>query len=194
MHVVDINSITDADLLFDLSKGDRVAFDILYNRYWKKVFNLAYKRVNDREIAEDIAQDIFVQLWIRGNATVITDLQAYLYTATRNGVFNRIGIEGKYTEIPEHLGVAEQQADEADSKIIYKEFFDAFQKMIDNLPEQQRVIFNLRFVESLSSNEIAERLQLSPKTVRNHIGRALATLKSELLFSLFLIVLTKGKN
>ena len=66
--------------------------------------------------------------------------------------------------------------------------------MIDNLPEQQRVIFNLRFVESLSSNEIAERLQLSPKTVRNHIGRALTTLKSELLFSLFLIVLTKGKN
>ena len=64
MHVVDINSITDADLLFDLSKGDRVAFDILYNRYWKKVFNLAYKRVNDREIAEDIAQDIIVQLWI----------------------------------------------------------------------------------------------------------------------------------
>lgn len=58
--------------------GARHAFDILYNRYWKLVFNTAFKRLNDMERAQDITQDVFVQLWTSGTTTSIKNLPAYL--------------------------------------------------------------------------------------------------------------------
>jgi RNA polymerase sigma-70 factor (ECF subfamily) len=192
MHIANMNSLTDADLLLDLSEGNRGAFDILYNRYWKKVFNSAYKRVNDKEIAEDITQDIFVQLWIRGSKTLILDLPAYLFVAARNGVFKRMEKENKYTELHDTVIELETPFQQADAKILHREFINSFNRLVENLPEQQRIIFKLRFNESLSSKQIAEKLQISQKTVRNHIGRALATLKSEVvLFQLLLLVLKK---
>jgi len=194
MRDADINNVSDAELLFKLSRGERDAFDILYNKYWKMVFNFAFKRLKDRDIAADVAQDIFVQLWIRGSSSEISDLKAYLYTSTKNGVFNRVGVETKYTGLSGYWETGDFQSEEADSGVLYKEFFDSFQQLVDRLPEQQRVIFNLRFVEDLSSNEIAVKLNLSPKTVRNHIGRALATLKSELLITFLVLLFNSGNR
>ncbi len=189
---INLSILPDSDLLQRLSKGNRDAFDVLYNRYWKKVFNGAYKRVNDREIAEDITQDIFVQLWIRGSKTLILDLPAYLFVAARNGVYKRMGKEDKYTELPDNINEDSGLVHHADSKLLYKEFITAFNVLVETLPEQQRIIFKLRFTESLSSQEIAEKLQISPKTVRNHIGKALATLKTEmLLFEVIILLLKK---
>ncbi|WP_449437028.1 RNA polymerase sigma factor [Pedobacter steynii] len=60
------DNIGDHELLLQLSEGSKHAFDILYNRYWKLVFNTAFKRLNNMERAQDIAQDVFVQLWVGG--------------------------------------------------------------------------------------------------------------------------------
>jgi len=192
MHI-NRNEATDADLLLNLREGSRDAFDILYNRYWKKVFNAAYKRVDDKEIAEDIAQDIFVQLWVRGTTSLIVDLPGYLFIAARNGVFTRMGKEEKYVELPANVfEVGDDDFAGADSKVLHQEFINSFNKLVENLPEQQRIIFKLRFHDSLSSQEIAEKLQISPKTVRNHIGRALATLKNEMIVFQILLFLVKN--
>ncbi|WP_431200591.1 sigma-70 family RNA polymerase sigma factor [Mucilaginibacter sp. P25] len=59
-------------------------------------------------------------------------------------------------------------------------FLKAFNELIDTLPPQQRIIFNLRFNEGLSSQQIADQLEISPKTVRNQMGKALATLRKSL--------------
>ncbi len=84
----DLNSGNDAELLALLSNASKPAFDKLYNKYWKQVYNTAYKRLNDTDKAQDVAQDVFVQLWIRGTKAPIENLSAYLHTAARNGVFN----------------------------------------------------------------------------------------------------------
>lgn len=191
MQIIAPHSLTDTDLLLDLSEGSRDAFDILYNRHWKKVFNTAYKRVNDKEIAEDITQDIFLQLWISGTTKQIMDLPAYLHVAVRNGVFKRMGREVKYTELPDNAVEIENPLQAADSYMLHQEFINSFQLLVESLPEQQRIIFKLRFNESLSSQQIAERLQISPKTVRNHIGRALATLKTEIVLFQVLLFIAK---
>ena len=191
MQIVNPHSLTDSDLLLDLSEGSKDAFDVLYNRYWKKVFNTAYKRVSDKEIAEDITQDIFLQLWISGTTKQIMDLPAYLYVAVRNGVFKRMGREVKYTELPDNAVEIENPLQATDSKILHAEFINSFQLLVENLPEQQRIIFKLRFNENLSSQQIAEQLQISPKTVRNHIGRALATLKTEIVLFQVLLLIAK---
>jgi RNA polymerase sigma-70 factor (ECF subfamily) len=181
MQDFDLYAANDTVLLLEIGKGSRSAFNVLYDRYWKKVYNIAYKRINDREIAEDVTQDIFVQLWTRNSDSIILDLPSYLNTAARNGIFKRMGKEGKYTELPDDVHEIENQLNGADSKLLHKEFMDAFMELVEALPDQQRTIFKLRFNDNLSSQQIADQLQISPKTVRNHIGRALTTLKSELI-------------
>lgn len=185
----DLYTASDTVLLLEIRKGSRHAFNVLYDKYWKKVYNIAYKRINDREIAEDVTQDVFVQLWTRNTDVIILDLSSYLYAAIRNGVFNRLGKEEKYTELPDDAGNIENQFGSADSKMLHAEFLSAFNALVDALPEQQRIIFKLKFNENLSSRQIADKLQLSPKTVRNHIGRALEKLKAELALFQFLIIL-----
>jgi RNA polymerase sigma-70 factor (ECF subfamily) len=189
MQKFDLETATDNELLAKMSEGNRRAFDVLYNRHWRKAFNAAYKRANDRKVAEDIAQDIFVQLWTRGSNTVIDNLPSYLTAAARNGVFKRMGKESMYTELPDDLHELQKSLDTTDSKLLHKEFLNAFAELVEALPEQQRIIFNYRFNEGLNSQEIAQKLNLSPKTVRNHIGRALATLKKELIWIQIITIL-----
>ena len=175
------NNVGDNELLLQLSEGSKHAFDILYNRYWKLVFNTAFKRLNDLERSQDIAQDVFVQLWIRGTSSPIENLPAYLNVAARNGVFKHIEKEGKYAVLPDTAAELEGTVSDADAKILHEEFLEAFDQLIESLPSQQRVIFRMRFDDDLSSQEIADRLQISPKTVRNQLGKALNKLRTSLM-------------
>ncbi|SDD69703.1 RNA polymerase sigma-70 factor, ECF subfamily [Mucilaginibacter pineti] len=178
----------DAGLLLQLSEGNKLAFDILYNKYWKQVYNAAYKRLNDAERAQDIAQDVFVQLWIRGTKTPIENLPAYLLIAARNGVFKHMEKEGKYAALPDAAQELESPLGFADANILHAEFLKAFNELIETLPTQQRIIFKMRFNEGLSSQQIADQLQISPKTVRNQMGKALTTIRRSLILLQLLFI------
>ncbi|SEP41511.1 RNA polymerase sigma factor [Mucilaginibacter sp. OK283] len=176
----DLKNADDAQLLLLLGEGSKPAFDVLYNKYWKQVYNTAYKRLNDTERAQDIAQDVFVQLWTRGSKSPIDNLPAYLLVAARNGVFKYMEKEAKYAALPDGAEELESPLGRADANMLHDEFLKAFNELINTLPPQQQMIFNLRFNEGLSSQQIADQLQISPKTVRNQMGRALATLRKSL--------------
>jgi len=183
----------DALLLQQLSEGNKSAFNILYDKYWKQVFDAAYKRLNDVDSSQDIAQEVFTQLWIRGSQIRIDNLPAYLYVAARNTVFKFLEKQGRYTSIPELVNQIEDPLDRADADIIFTEFLKAFNLLTDALPPQQRIIFKMRFEEDLSSQQIADRLLISPKTVRNQLGKALATLRTSLLLLYFILFLYQHK-
>lgn len=189
----DLYIADDAELLTLLSEGNKPAFDALYNKYWKQVYNAAYKRLNDTERAQDIAQDVFVQLWVRGSKSPIENLPAYLLVAARNGVFKYMEKESRYEALPDTAQEIESPLGRADANVLHDEFLKAFNELIDTLPPQQRIIFNLRFNEGLSSQQIADQLQISPKTVRNQMGKALATLRKSLfLLHVLLYFYQKG--
>ncbi len=187
MAIESFAGLDDRELLAQLSIGNRRAFDSLYDKYWRQVFNHAYKRLGNESDAQDIAQDVFVQLWSRGSQTVIENLPAYLYIAVRNGVFKYLEKEKKYDSLSDAALEIENLHHRADSNVLYSEFIRSFNKLVDNLPTQQRIIFKMRFEEGFTTDEIATELQLSVKTVRNHLGRALASLK-EVLISLSIII------
>lgn len=187
------NSIGDQELLLKLSEGSKYAFDILYNRYWKLVFNTAFKRLNDMERAQDIAQDVFVQLWISGTTSSIKNLPAYLNVAARNAVFKHLEKEGRYVVLPDTAAELEGTLGDADAKILHAEFLEAFHQLIEKLPSQQRMIFKMRFEEDLSSQQIADKLQISPKTVRNQLGKALNTLRTSLMLLYVVIQYCQAK-
>ncbi len=183
----------DSLLLLQLSEGSKLAFDALYYKYFKQVFNSAYKRLNDRQQAEDIAQDVFVQLWIRGSKAPIDNLPAYLFVTVRNNVFKFLEKEAKYTALPDLAAQVEDPIGWADSVLLHQEFLAAFNALVDTLPDQQRIIFKMRFEEDLSSAEIAEKLQISPKTVRNQLGKALAKLRTSFMLAQFLLLIYLNK-
>ncbi|WP_449437029.1 sigma-70 family RNA polymerase sigma factor [Pedobacter steynii] len=116
-----------------------------------------------------------------GTTSLIKNLPAYLNVSARNGVFKHLEKEGRYVALPDTAVELEGTLGDADAKILHSEFLEAFRQLIEKLPTQQRIIFKMRFEEDLSSQEIADRLQLSPKTVRNQLGKALTTLRTSLM-------------
>ena len=189
MYTGSLDSAEDAVLLAQLSEGSKPAFDTLYNRYWKLVYHSALKRLNDSEKAQDVAQDVFVQLWVRGNKSFIENLPAYLMVSSRNSVFKLMEKEARLTGVPlETSSDIESPFDTADASIIHKEFLETFNKLVESLPSQQRLIFKMRFEEDLSSQQIAEILEISPKTVRNQLGKLLSTLRQSLLVINILLI------
>jgi len=184
-----VHSSEDTLLLFQVSDGSRQAFDILYDKYFKEVYNSAYRRLKNSHHAADIAQEVFVQLWTRGSSAPIENLPAYLFTLVRNNIFKFLEKESKYAELPDFANYTEDPLNRADAFLLYQEFVDSFEQLIESLSPQQRLIFKMRFEEDLSSAEIAERLQISPKTVRNQLGKAIAKLKDALTLILLIYLL-----
>ncbi|AFD05297.1 RNA polymerase sigma factor [Solitalea canadensis] len=179
------SSSEDSLLLNQIKGGNKAAFDSLYQKYWKQAFNSAYKRLNDSDRAQDVIQDVFTQLWIRREEIEIENIGAYLHIAVRNKVFNLIDKEERYTAMPDLIFQLENAVDRADAKLLHRELIEALEALIATLPLQQQTIFRLRHYEGLTTAEIASKLQISPKTVRNLLGRSLAKLRK----SIFLILL-----
>lgn len=186
------HTIQDSILLIKLSEGCKHAFDALYEKYWSDVLDAAYKRIGDRDRAKDIAQEVFTSMWTRSTETPIENLPAWLYTVTKNHVYKVMQKQERFVPIPELLSELESYNDRADAAIIEKELLRAYEILIASLPDQQRIIFRMRYQDELSPDEIALKLELSPKTIRNHLGRAILKLKTTfMLFQLLLILAGK---
>lgn len=183
-----VHTIQDTLLLIKLSEGCSHAFDTLYEKYWSHVFDEAYKRIGDRDRAKDIAQEVFTSMWARGTETIIENLPAWLYTVTRNQVYKQIQRQEYFVPIPDLLSELEGYGGWADATMIEKELLRTFKILIESLPDQQRIIFKMRYQDELSPNEIALKLNLSPKTIRNHLGRAIIKLKATIM--LFQLIMT----
>src|SRR4051794_18127370 len=80
----------DDELVQLMGKDDHNAFTEIYNRYWKRLYVLAYDRLRSRELAEDVVQDVLTGLWQRRAQTIIRSLPAYLATANRYAVFTQL--------------------------------------------------------------------------------------------------------
>ena len=166
-------------LLDEIKQGDEKAFEKLYNTYWQSLLNAAIHRLGSQEIACEIIQDVFASLWQRRQELrITTSFSAYLHTALKYKVLDyirsqrvrdRYVSEIKRVAVPFHNVTAET--------IAYRETNNVLHKKISQLPEKCRLIFNLSRFEHLSTREIADRLQISPKTVENQIGKALRLLR-----------------
>jgi RNA polymerase sigma-70 factor (ECF subfamily) len=174
------HELTDQDLLAQMKADDEAAFHLLYERYWEQVYNSAYKRLNDADYAKDITQDIFLQLWSRRKDLDIAYVPGYLYTSVRNNVFKWMEKEQRFTTIPDLLACLEQQSDQADVELLRKEFMLKYETLVNSLPAAQQTIFKLRFHEDLSTKEIAEKLDISRKTVQNQLGKSVTQLRDAL--------------
>jgi RNA polymerase sigma factor (sigma-70 family) len=124
-----------------LKGGSTEAFDALYEKYWKEIYTAAFKRLQDPAQAKDITQDIFLQLWLKREENNIDNLPAYLFTATKNKVYNWMEKERRYTPVPELLLQLKTSRDQTDAELLRKEFMKAYEALIDTLPNPSNKYF-----------------------------------------------------
>jgi len=169
---------TDQELLEQLRLGDSSAFNVLYTTYWKKVYGQAYKRLQNTEQAKDITQEVFVSLWARKEVNRIDNLTAYFFTAVRNNVFKLQRKQELFTPVNDLMEELYASPNQADALLLEHEFFSSLGSLVETLPPAQQQIFKMRYQEELSTQEIADKLQISLKTVQNQLGRALSQLRT----------------
>lgn len=179
---------TDQELLAMLREGDWSAFDALYDKHWHKVYANAFKKMHDPDLAKDITQEVFIYLWTHREGNYIDNLEAYLFSAVRNNVFRALKKDKKFLPIDELLLEVRIYCSEADARLLEKEFFEAYNILVEAMPAAQRSIYKMKYHENMSTIEIAERLNISRKTVQNQLTRAVHLLRASLLSIAVLLI------
>lgn len=170
----------DTSLLFAIQKGDRNAFDSLFQKYYPILCTYCYRFVR-LEDAEEIVQDVMLWLWENRERPIIEySLKQYLFRA----VFNRSMTRIAQNEVKQRADEAYHQRmldmlQDVDVYLI-NELSKHIQKAIDELPPSYKEVFIMHRFRDLSYKEIAEILNVSPKTVDYRIQQALKILRVQL--------------
>jgi RNA polymerase sigma-70 factor (family 1) len=168
----------DAKLLEMLRLDDRKAFEILYHKYSPKLYYAAYNLFRDKDVCEDLVQELFIDLWTKRNDLNITSLDWYLKVAIKNRVLMYIRTQRATLDVSAIEVLAEKYS--ADSQLLQHDISRVLEDNVAQLPEKCRQIFTLSRKEYLSNKEIATRLGISIKTVENQMTIALRYLRTGL--------------
>jgi RNA polymerase sigma-70 factor (family 1) len=185
------DSHPDEQLLSLLRTGDREAFVAIYNRYWKLLYDKAYKRLADKDQTEDVLQDVFARLWTRREEATIDHLAAYLGSAVRYEVIRYLNRNKSALHYYQPFEEMLMEMESPDSRLITREILAQVYLYADTLPEKRRRIFLLHIQDKLSTKEIAETLAVSQKTVQNQLGTALQGLKTHLTPVIAVLIATR---
>jgi RNA polymerase sigma-70 factor (ECF subfamily) len=183
------STYSDPQLVDLLKQSDQKAFTELYERYWKPLFYKAGKKLKDLSEAENIVQEIFLDLWRRRNVIEIAgELSHYLAVALKYRIINFQS--AKYNQTLRIDDISEEHLKAGKTTEEYLAASELNRKMaalVDRLPAKCKLAFQLR-EEGLSQKEFAGQMGISENTVETHIGRALKSLRSGIanFISLFL--------
>jgi RNA polymerase sigma-70 factor (family 1) len=187
-------SYSDAELLQLLSGNNNDAFEMIYSRYWEELYTSAYYLLRDPDASKDIVQEIFIWLWEKRHSVQIVSLKPYLKAAVKFKVANFIR-SGKirtsfYDEIADYHDDTSSPTPEELAET--NELARIMQTAIQHLPDKCREIYILKREERMSSSEIAQRLNLSVKTVENQITIAQKKIRCSLDLYLLAILLSSA--
>ncbi len=169
--------ITDEQLLQQIKQGDKLAFRQLFDRHYKVLLGTAVNMLKDVNAAKDVTQEVFLQVWQKRETLQIhSNPLAYLKRSVINRSLNHIKSRKAFVEDTVLQNKASQQV-EANENLAAQDVEKAMQAALKTLPERCRVIFVMRRLEGMSLKEIAQQLDISPKTVENQITKALKVLQ-----------------
>ena len=170
-------------ILAKIAKGDQQAFGILFDFYRNKVYGYALTILQEDTAAEEIVQDVFIKLWIRRKILLtIENFGGFLRTTTRNETLNALK---KIASEQKNYQIANQNKSDIDSgtenEIQFRETKKLLDAAIEKLPPQQKLVYNLCHIEGLKQKDVAEKLNLSPLTVKTHLRDAVKSIKNYLM-------------
>lgn len=165
----------DEALLIGLREGEKEAFDLIYSSFWKDLYSYAFKLTSSREEAKEFVQDLFVDIWFKRERIEVKDtLKGYLFTALKYKLLDKIRKEQRFEEFTKYMinDLFQNAQVNPEQELIMEESGQLLMDKINTLPEKCREIFILRKLENNSISEIAEKLFISPQTVKNQLTKA----------------------
>ena len=185
---------TEQELIKGLAANDVRCYEELFKRWFDRIHAFALGMLKDETSAEDIAQNVFLKLWLNRNQIHAgqTSLKSYLFVMTRNEVLNSLRSQHisalPFGEVAEALAVPDTNFD-TDAVVTREELRSALQRAVDALPEKRREVFVMSRFKHLSNKEIALRLDLSVRTVEKHLELAVRDIRREVSPFLFILML-----
>lgn len=170
----------ERELLVRISEGDEAAFHTLYTQYWGKIYANALKFTKAPELAKDLAQDVFVKLWVkREKLATVEQFAAYLYRVARNVFYDHFSQKVFDPSNAAYLDIYFQGITlPADTRLQTRELESHIESAIRRLPVQVRTAFELSRKEGLSHDQIAEKMGISRITSKSYISRALLSIRA----------------
>jgi RNA polymerase sigma-70 factor (ECF subfamily) len=159
---MDYGLLADDVLLKLLKISDELAYKQIYLRYWRRLYYTTVSKTNSKEVAEDIVQSVFTDLWDRREHHTIINIAAYLETAVKYQVINYI--KAAISKRTQYTGYSELQKSEenpADLPLLVQELNAAIEKAINQLPQKTQTIFRLSRFEKQSNKDISRIMDLS---------------------------------
>lgn len=173
--------LADEELVERLRQSDQSAYATIFQKYNTLLFAHAYKKLQDKNEAQDLVQEIFLSLWKNREHAQIDNLMAYLFTAVRYKFFNIIShkqVEAKHLESLRNFVGSETPI--ADYLVRERIFMELIEHEISLLPPRMRLVFQMSRKQHLSHKEIALELGISEQTVTDQIKKALKILRPRL--------------
>lgn len=162
--------------------GDSDAFEVLYQKYWRKLYVFARRTTPNAEDAQDLIQDVFSQLWMQKeqiDAAVFSE--SYLFAIVRNKLLDKIRKQYVREEYVQKILQSSSESDfSTQQTILTNDLNNHIHRAVDVLPEKCREVFQLSRFEQLSVDQIAQKLQISPQTVKNQLSKALQVVRFRL--------------
>ena len=172
---------TDAALFEALRTDDEGAFGELYGRYGYRLFAAAHGKLQSREVAEELVQDLFETLWRQRATAQVQQPGAYLFAALRYRIINYVKTRRLQAGYADYCRGAHAAHDEStEQQLALRDLDAAFRTSLDRLPEKSREVFQLSRLEHQSVPEISARLRLSEKAIEYHITKSLRLLRAYL--------------
>ncbi len=150
---------------------DEKTFQAIYREYWLRLYDFALAKVHDADVAEEIVQDLFANLWEKRKSLIISNLSGYLFVAVRNRVMDHYK-QRLFSDLE-----AGDHVTAPDYPLFLDELESELEQALGRLPDKTREIFMLSRLEGRSIDEISKKLNLPRRTVEYHITQALRQLK-----------------
>lgn len=185
------NQVSDHELILLLQSGDGTALKEIYLKYWEPLYKSAFNFLKDNAACEDIIQEVFINIWNKRDTIVYTtSLKSYLYASTRYAVFRQIKAGNMRDCLFEEIA-KQVESELYEHPLEHKELLNTINAIVEQLPEKCKEVYKLSRVEQLSHKEIAAKLNISTKTVENHLTKALRILRNSLGDALIFTIISQ---
>lgn len=168
------NDYSDEQLLASIKQDDVEAFAVLYERYWDRMLSLAIVKLRDNIHAEEVVQEVFVDLWKRRQELVITSkLSSYIAVAVKYRILN---IQAKQAKAKAYRSFIRQSGTDktnvTEDWLTFEDLKSQLEETISELPDKGQLAFRLSREEGLTHKEIAIKLSMTEKAVERNISRS----------------------
>lgn len=183
----------EARIIALLADDSEYAFQLLFDRYRNRIYQTAIRYLKSPVLAQEVVQDVFLKLWFeRKNIRKDMPVEAWLFTIAKNNLLNRLKkLASEWKALKNLKAPATQASESPEDKVQESQYDQLLQEALQTLSEQQQAVFLLSRNQHLTYAQIAEKMDISPLTVKTHMSRALDTIRAYFMSrgELFLLAL-----